>query len=185
MQVPQLDVGKLVGAASAPVALIIATSIFLGNLGGKYAAMMAVFRDLTHQLRESDEGRTARRRSLEGQISLYSRRLRGLVRATFWLNLSIQSFILTVLFTSVGVVYPKSHVWTWITGAFGLLGLLLLGYSGAIEMLENHYAHEELTLETSDCTGLAGDREEEEMTTLFAGAVGGEAQPASSDGHRR
>ncbi len=174
MQPPQLDVGKLVGAASAPVALIIATSIFLGNLGGKYAAMMAVFRDLCGQYRGMEERGSSRARSLEGQIALYSRRLRKLVRATFWLNLSILSFILTVLFTSVGVVFPKSTVWTWVTGIFGLLGLLLLAYSSFIEMLQNHRAHEELTLETNDCSALGGDRDEEEMTTLFAGPVGGE-----------
>lgn len=180
---PQLDVGKLVGAASAPVALIIATSIFLGNLGGKYAAMMAVFRDLSGQYRNSKERGTLRRRSIERQIALYSSRLRGLVRATFWLNLSIQAFILTVLFTSVGVVFPKAQIWTWITGIFGAIGLLLLAYSGVLEMIQNHRAHQELSLETAEFPNALGGNDGDisstfsndgaETTSILAGQLDG------------
>jgi hypothetical protein len=171
MPPPQLDVGKLVGAASAPVALIIATSIFLGNLGGKYAGMMAVFRDLSAQYRNTKDRSALRCRSIERQLALYSSRLRGLVRATFWLNLSIQAFMATVLFTSLGVIFPKSPIWTWVTGIFGLIGLLLLGYSGVLEMLENRRAQEELSLEVADLS--ISPAEETSISGAAAGRLDG------------
>src|ERR1700712_4125644 len=73
--IPQLDVGKLVGAASAPVALIIATSICLGNLGAKYGMLAGIFRDCTREYRALEDREGLRCRSLEHQMEHYSSRL--------------------------------------------------------------------------------------------------------------
>lgn len=147
---PQIDLGKLVGAASAPVALIIATSIFLGNLGAKYTMLVSNFREMAREYREIEDRNCDRGRSLKEQMTHYSSRLQRLMRATFWLNVAILLFILTVVFTSVGVVFPHQPAWTWITGACSMLGSLVLGYSVVMEMMENHRAKEVLRLETTD-----------------------------------
>lgn len=137
---PQLDVGKLVGAASAPVALIIAASIFLSNLGAKYVLLAGLFREASKEYRELEEGADVRREGLERQLALYAQRLRHLMRATSALGVSIQCFILTVLFTSVGVLFPTAKIWLWITGFFSFAGMLILAGSVVIEMIENHSA---------------------------------------------
>ena len=140
------------GAASAPVALIIASSILLGNLGGRYAATMAVFRDLLQQRRvtKAEEMSETRRSSLERQGVLYAHALHKLMRASFWLTLSIQAFIVTVIITSVGVVFPQIPSLTWVTAGFTLLGLLLLAYSVAVVTSENRRTQECVTLEMED-----------------------------------
>ena len=52
---PNLDVAKFVGAASAPVALIIATAIFLSNLSTKWWAMSGMFRQLSGEYRQMEQ----------------------------------------------------------------------------------------------------------------------------------
>src|SRR5436305_1808860 len=98
-----VDLAKLVGAASAPVALIIATSIFLSNLTARYTAMFTAARQLSSEFREK-EGHDVRAESLRVQLGLYRRRLRLIMSATFWLAATIWCFIGTVLFTSVSVI---------------------------------------------------------------------------------
>jgi Protein of unknown function (DUF2721) len=143
---PQLDVGKVVGAASAPVALIIATSIFLSNLGAKYAMLAAVYRELLEEHGKiSDTGELHAKR-LHRQLQLYALRIRILMRATFWLTLAIQCFIFTVVLTGVGVIFPQSRIWTWSTVFFSFAGLFVLGASVVIEMYENHLARRTLML---------------------------------------
>lgn len=168
---PQLDVGKLVGAASAPVALIIASCIFLGNLGAKYAMLMAIFRQLSGEFRDTKQRDTIRCRSLEKQITLHSGMLRSLMRATFWLTVSIQLFILTVVFTSIGVIFPNVHTFTWITGLLGFAGLLVLAGAVGIEMFENHQAKEGLMLETAEFPGVLESGEQEEEKRDFAAST--------------
>jgi uncharacterized membrane protein len=146
----QIDVAKLVGAASAPVALIIATSIFLSNLGTKYAMMAGWFRQVSEEFRNIQDKNGLRAQSLQNQIGLYSHRLRLLMKATLWLTVSIICFIATVLFTSVSVLMPKAMVWPWVTVACSFAGMLLLGYSVFIEMEENRRAKEGLVLETAE-----------------------------------
>src|SRR4051794_7062775 len=125
----QIDVAKLVGAASAPVALIIATSIFLSNLGAKYAMMAGSFRQVSNEFRNIEDKKGLRAQSLQHQIGLFSHRLHLLMKATFWLTVSIIGFIATVLFTSVSVLLPNITIWPWITVAFSFAGIFLLAYS--------------------------------------------------------
>lgn len=159
---PQLDVGKLVGAASAPVALIIASCIFLGNLGGKYAMMLGTFRALSGEYRDTKERDSIRCRSLAKQLTLQSSRLRSMIRATLWLTISIELFILTVVFTSIGVIFPNVHTFTWITGSLSFAGLLMLSGAVVMEMIENHQSKQELVLETAEFPGVLSDDEQEE-----------------------
>lgn len=169
---PQLDIGKLVGAASAPVALIIATSIFLGNLGGKYAMLGGIFRGLSSEYRDSKDRESLRSRSLEDQMRLYSGRLRTLMRATLILTLSIESFILTVVFTCIGVVFPGPHIWFWATAFFSFAGLLLLAIAVAMELVENHQARHALMLETAEFDGVLSDPDQEDDKREFTASKG-------------
>jgi hypothetical protein len=144
-----VDVAKLVGAASAPVALIIATSIFLSNLTARYTAMATTARQLTSEFREKEE-HDERAESLRIQLGLYRRRLALIIKATFWLMLAILSFIGTVLFTSLSVVLPNNPAWPIITGSMMLAGLLILVYCVAVEGWENHLAKGALSTEMSE-----------------------------------
>lgn len=144
---PQLDVGKLVGAASAPVALIIATCIFLGNLGGKYSMLVNMFREATREYRQLEEAAAERRQSLEHQIELYAGQLRHLIRATFALGVALQCFILTVMCTSLSVIFSGARIWLWVTGFFSFAGMLIFSASIVTEMVENHHARRALLLE--------------------------------------
>lgn len=147
-----LDVAKLVGAASAPVALIIATSIFLSNLGAKYALLAGTFRELSNEFRQTeakDRG-SMRDKSVHEALRMYARRLRVLIRATFWLTVSIICFIATVVFTGVGVIFQQQVIWQIITALFSFAGLLILAASVGFEIWENHQAKLALILETSE-----------------------------------
>lgn len=169
---PQLDIGKLVGAASAPVALIIATSIFLGNLGGKYAMLGGVFRDLSSEYRNAEHRQGLRARSLEDQMRLYSWRLRTLMRATLVLTLSIESFVLTVVFTCIGVIFPGKSLWFWATAFCSFAGLLLLAVAVVMELLENQQARHALMLETAEFKDVLADPDQEDDKRGFAASKG-------------
>ena len=165
--IPQLDVGKLVGAASAPAALIIATSIGLGNLRAKYGMLAGIFRETTREYRSLEEGNSIRRHSLQCQMELYSSRLRLLMRGTLWLTLALHSFILTVVCTGIGVIFPKAPVWAWITAFFSFAGLFLLAGYLVIEMMENHRAKDALMLETAEFPSVHKRKNSEDNKASF------------------
>lgn len=149
---PPLDIAKLVGAASAPVALIIATSIFQANLGAKYALITGVFRELSNEFRkmEDKDRDSIRATSVQKALEMYARRLNVLIRATFWLMISIVCFVLTVVFTGIGVMFPKNLVFQLITAVCSFAGLLILAASVGFEIWENHQAKQGLILETAE-----------------------------------
>lgn len=155
----QIDVPKLVGAASAPVALIIATSIFLGNLGGKYAMLAGTFRQISDEYRKSksEDKNSLRSRSLLEQLGIYSRQMRMLMQATLWLSISILCFIATVICTSISVLMPKIIAWTVLTAAFSFAGMLVLAASVIIEIMENNRAKNLLVLETAEFSGILSE----------------------------
>jgi len=132
------DLAQLVGAASAPVALIIATSIFLSNLSGKYAALFAATHAHLSEYRDHDCPEP-RRQLLTIQLRNRGRRLRTLIRAMFWLGLAILLFIGTVILTAVSVIYPMNAV-KLLTAISLLGGLLILALSVGMELGENHQA---------------------------------------------
>jgi hypothetical protein len=152
---PHIDLAKLVGAASAPVALIIATSIFLSNLTGKYGAMFAETRQLFGEYRDR-EGKDKRRHLVEAQLASYGRRLNTLIWATFWLTSAIVVFILTVVFTGVSVVLPDQQAWTIATAVSMFLGLMLLTVAVVMEMRENHLARRALNADYAEFEELHG-----------------------------
>ncbi|MCU1386294.1 MAG: hypothetical protein JWL71_4991 [Acidobacteria bacterium] len=134
-----IDLAKLVGTASAPVALIIASSISLGTLSGKYAAMFSAVRPLFAEYRDPaiDE---RRRRIISEQLPIYGRRLRMLMQATLSLGCSVTFFIFTVLLTSVSVVMPTWLSWKLLTAFSMFAGLVSLGFAMILELRENHHA---------------------------------------------
>ena len=150
---PNIDVAKLVGAASAPVALIIASSIFLSNLGAKYALLSGAFREVSHELREKEDKDSLRGKSVNEQVKLYSGRLQILMRATLCLGIAILCFITTVLLTGVSVLFPENKLWPLFTAVFSFGGLLILGVSVVLGIAENHDATKALILETSEFPG--------------------------------
>jgi polyferredoxin len=144
-----LDVAKFVGAASAPVALIIATSIFLSNLTTKWWSMTGAFRSLTGEYRGAEiDGH--RKDSVKRQLKLYDRRLRLLMRATLLLTLAIISFIFTVLFTGITTLFPNSAVLQVLTVGLSFAGLAFLASSVLAELIENSLGKQVLELEQID-----------------------------------
>src|SRR3954452_21966484 len=105
MDPSKLDLAKFVGAASAPVALIISTSIFLSNLTAKYIPAFSRLRSMTEEMRNDPE-HPDRVESLHEQIELYRLRIKWLLRAVFYLTLAIVCFINTVAFTSISMFFP-------------------------------------------------------------------------------
>ncbi len=164
---PQLDVGKLVGAASAPVALIISASICLGNLGAKYGMLAGIFRQCTQEYRTLEDREGIRARSLEHQIEHYSSRLRLLMRGSLWLTLAIHSFIVTVVCTSLGVLFSNTPTWTWITTFFSFAGLMLLAGFGVIQMVENSRSKHALMLETAEFPDVLASKHAEQSKASF------------------
>jgi hypothetical protein len=132
-----MDLAKYVGAASAPVALIISTSIFLSNLTAKYIPIFSQLRSLTEEIRGNPE-MEERVRSLHEQIGLYKTRLRWLMRAVFYLTLSILCFINTVAFTGISMFFPDQNIFPTITIASMFIGLALLALAVILEAWENH-----------------------------------------------
>jgi Protein of unknown function (DUF2721) len=146
MDLAKLDLAKFVGAASAPVALIISTSIFLSNLTAKYIPVFSRLRTMTEELRNDPE-HPDRVESLHEQIDVYQVRVRWLRRASFYLMLAIICFINTVAFTSISMFFPEQPTYMIVTIGSMFGGLALLGLAVLIEMWENHLAKGALTSE--------------------------------------
>jgi len=141
-----IDLAKFVGAASAPVALIISTSIFLSNLTAKYVPMVTQLRSLTEEKR-SDPEHQDRVESLQEQIDIYAVRIRWILRAVLSLTLSILTFISTVAFTSISMFFPDQPIYVGVTAVCMFAGLILLATAVIIEMWENHLARAMLVSE--------------------------------------
>jgi UDP-galactopyranose mutase len=96
-------------------------------------------------------------RSSIGQLKLYSRQMHMLMHATLWLSISILCFIAAVFCTSISVLLPKVASRTVLTVFFSFAGMLILGASVVIEIIENHLAKEALVLETADFPKVLSD----------------------------
>jgi hypothetical protein len=134
---PHLDLAKFVGAASAPVALIIATSIILSNLGGRYAVLAGFFRGASAELRDADVRKSPRPPDIVKELSLLKRRLRLLILATTWLFTSIIMFTATVIFTGVAMLLPRCGIFTILVVCFSFAGATMLVIAVVISILEN------------------------------------------------
>ena len=132
-----MDLAKFVGAASAPVALIISTSIFLSNLTAKYVPMVGRLRTLTGEVR-TEPDHEDRVTSLHEQIDISEVRIRWVLRAVQFLTLSILCFINTVAFTSISMFFPEQPIFIGVTIASMFAGLALLAVAVIMEMWENH-----------------------------------------------
>jgi hypothetical protein len=146
MDLAKLDLAKFVGAASAPVALIISTSIFLSNLTAKYGPAFDRIRTMTEELR-NDPDHPDRVHSLNEQIGVYTIRVRWLMRASFYLMVGIVCFINTVVFTSISMFFPEQTIYIVITIGSMFAGLAFLALAVVAEMWENHLVKGALTSE--------------------------------------
>jgi hypothetical protein len=134
---PHFDLAKFVGAASAPVALIIATSIIVSNLGGRYAVLAGFFRGATAELRDAGGRDSPRAPDIVKELSLLRRRLRRLILATTWLLTSIVMFTATVMFTGVAMLAPKVGIFTVMVVVFSFAGAAMLVVAVVIAIMEN------------------------------------------------
>ncbi len=146
---PKMDLAKLVGAASAPVALIISACIYLGNLTQKYQSLFEKIRELSSEARQNPEGK--RHDSVHEQLHMYEQRIVGAMRCTFLMNLAIILFVLTVLFTGVSMLMPGNVPMMITTAGVMALGLCLMVLAIVIELYSNRLARP--TLDTELTTG--------------------------------
>jgi len=147
---PKLDLAKLVGAASAPVALIISACIYLGNLTQKYHTLFQNIRELATELRQQPEGE--RRDSVHQQLRFYENRIIGAMRCTFFLNIAIILFVLTVLFTGISMLLPGNVPMMVTTAGVMALGLGIVILSIVIELYSNRLARPTLDTELTSGT---------------------------------
>lgn len=148
---PKLDLAKVVGAASAPVALIIASCIYLGNMTQKYNTLFQKIRDLSEELRKKpdDEERV---KSIHEQLHLYERRIDGTMSCTFWLNMAIICFVLTVLFTGLAALLPGNGVVMVTTMLVMVAGILIFTSAVVVEVWSNRLAKPTLKTELTSGT---------------------------------
>jgi hypothetical protein len=150
------DIGKIVSVASAPVSLVIATSIFLHMLTSRYEAIYDRLRDLTDEYRKGAKD-DQRRTSLREQISLYARRIRVTQAASRWLSIAVISFLVTVAASAFNIVYPSSFA-VRLTGMFTLaFGIFLLTLSVVFELYEDHLTQTTLRTELSEFPEIPND----------------------------
>ncbi len=143
----QFDLFKFVGAASAPVALVIANGIYLGNLSGKYTALMDQLRGLTGEFRgQPDNG--DRSDGVRQQIEQYQRRVSALVWAISCLHLSAVAFVGVVFLTGISMILP-GQVFISATIVTMFCGLGLFAVAMLFGLAENwqarHALHAEVT----------------------------------------
>lgn len=146
-----IDLAKLVGAASAPVALIISACIYLGNLTQKYNTLFQQIRTLAAELREGPENRD-RRDSVQQQLQFYERRVNGTMRCAFCLNITVALFVLTVLFTGMSMLLPGNMPMVIVTAGTMSLGLLTMVTAIVIELVSNRLARPTLNAELTSGT---------------------------------
>ena len=125
--VRDMDLGKLVGAATAPVNLIIAATIAISFLIAKQGALFAKFLLILEQYKKQPEDRV-RSDKLYHQLGVYAMRLRLINWAGRALAITIVIFIVTVTLTSFGVIFPDVpwvKIGTGLTLLAGLASMLL------------------------------------------------------------
>jgi hypothetical protein len=129
-----LDVGKIVGAATAPVNLIIAAAIAISFLLGKQAELSTKVEMRIRQIAE-DPGKP-RLEHTDQQIRMYIRRWRVLNRSAQSLAITVMFFIITVIATLFGVVFPDESWLKLVIGCSMVIGLLLMLAGFAFEFYD-------------------------------------------------
>jgi hypothetical protein len=139
----KMDIGKMVGAATAPVNLIIAAAIAISFLVGKQAALAAKFEAISQKFGEEPD----QKQKLQEQLDIYIRRLKLTNWAARTLAGTVMIFIVTVLATLFAVVFPDVG---WIKAAIGvtmILGLLLMFIGFILELFDGAMAARTVGLE--------------------------------------
>ena len=141
-----LDLGKLVGRAAAPVNLIIAASIAISFQIGKQGMLFEKYRLILEKYEKQADGHT-KSDKLFHQLGIYARRLRLINWSCRALAVTIAVFIGTVMLTSFGVTFP--HV-AWVKIATGLslvAGLLSMFLGFIMELTDNSMEAKSIDLE--------------------------------------
>jgi hypothetical protein len=131
-----IDLGKVVGTATATVALIIASSIFLQNLSTKYLALMGRLGQLTEEVRKSRPG-GVRGASLRELIGTTEQQCQLVRVGSMYLEWAVLTFVITVVSASLSTAFPAVGAAKLIGGCSLVVGLVLLSISVVYEMREN------------------------------------------------
>jgi hypothetical protein len=126
----------VVGAATATVALVIGSSIFLQILANKSTAIFERYRGLTGEYR-AEQQNPERRNSLEDQITLYYWRCRLVRHATTALIIAVVAFVITIVVASFAVIFPNSVLLKVGGTALLVFGLVCVAIGAAFEFREN------------------------------------------------
>ena len=144
--ISNLDLGKLVGAATAPVNLIIAASIAISFQIAKQGAVSEKYRLVLDQYKQtSDDHSTSHK--LFHQLRIFTRRLRIINWSCRAMAITIVLFIGTVVLTSFGVTFLEI-AWAKIaTGLSLLAGLLSMLVGFVMELMDNSLEADFIDLE--------------------------------------
>ena len=171
MNFPLIDLPKLAGTAGSAVGLIIASTLLISWIGGRYVPAFDRYRALTGNLRDLAE-QNKRRESLKSQINDYQRRLRCLNWATELLSYEIGFAVLTVLCAGTSVILNNQ---TWLAVAGGVCFVLSLLINVAVIVLaviENRIDRRSIETEAWDLEDLATAVDEPSGLGLAAAARG-------------
>lgn len=151
-----LDLGKLVGAATAPVNLIIAATIAISFLIAKQGALFAKFLLILEQYKKQPEDRVTSDK-LYHQLGIYAKRLRLINWACRALGITIVVFIGTVILTSLGVTFPDL-AWVKIGTGITLFGGLLSMFIGfVLELADGGMEGRSIDLEMKEVSATRND----------------------------
>lgn len=148
-----LELKDMASTAGATVGLVIATSIFLQLLTTKYIAIYDKYRVLTGEYRAGNPA-DPRRASLREQIAIYHKRCHRIRRASSWLIYGEFSFLGTILFACLTIVFPQVGFIKVAGACTMMVGLIAVGVGAAYELSENEISNLEVESELSDLPDL-------------------------------
>src|SRR5947209_761442 len=124
----RVDLGKFVGAATTPVALIIAGAITISFFEQKRVEACGRVRTLIAELRDGEISRD-RRNNVVDQVNIYKSRIAAVHRGSQAVAATIVLFILTNLGSSLGLIWPQIKFFEGLVVCSMLLGMLVLAFS--------------------------------------------------------
>jgi len=120
--------------------------IFLQFLSSKYLELLSRYRELTKEYRKGGAGH----RLLQPQIRAYRSRLRLNMVGSWLACLAVFSFITAVIMGGVSMVFLSAAAADAVGTVTLFFGLLLIGVSVLLELVENILSRRELAEEVED-----------------------------------
>ncbi len=149
MAVSDYKLTDLLSSAGATIGIIIAGTIFLQFINSRYMELSGRYRELASEYRgvPGEHGRHAPLRVL---IQRYRRRLVLLNRASWLAAVALLCFLSAVLIGGLSMLFPPVLEFK-AGGTFGLMaGLLLIGVSVFLNLVESIMARTEIGDEIAD-----------------------------------